>query len=114
MDGKQLKAKLQTTGRSMVDISTALGMSAQALNSYFQVSDIKTGILEKLCIVLNVDMGFFYPIASTQYTQVTNNGHAHNNTATGNVEGNSELVQQLLDMMKKKDEQIDRLLQSHK
>lgn len=111
MSGKELKAKLQATGKSISAIAELLGKSPQALNTILNVADVKTGTLEELCDALGVEMSYFYP--SKNAVQVTNNDNAHHNTATGNVSSDTVLLDALKDVIasnKKKDEQIDTLL----
>ena len=60
MTGEQLKERLTTTGRPMAQIARLIGTSRENFAATLKVADVKTGVLEKLCDVLNVKMNFFY------------------------------------------------------
>ena len=117
MTGKELKTKVLTTGHTITEISSMLGMSPQALNTIFNVADVKTGTVEKMCAALKVDMSFFYPVAPA-YEQTTNNTkevHARNIGAVGSGNGtdnegaNAELINKLLEQLDAQRKQIDKL-----
>ena len=60
MSGEQVKQKLIQGGVKISDLHTLLETSPQNVSRGLSVADVKTGFLEKLCSVLNVDMSFFY------------------------------------------------------
>ena len=60
MNGKILKEKLLSTGKSFSFIASSMGISAQALNSTLNASDVRSSTIEKLCDVLSLDLSFFY------------------------------------------------------
>ena len=47
MSGKEFKNVLLHTGMTLTDIAGKLSMSTQALNSIFNGSDVRSGIIEK-------------------------------------------------------------------
>jgi len=61
MTGKDLKKILTSKGYTTSLIAEALGKKSQDINQIFtKTEDVKTGLLEKLCKALEVDMTFFY------------------------------------------------------
>lgn len=121
MTGKELKTKVLTTGHTITEISSMLGMSPQALNTIFNVADVKTGTVEKMCAALKVDITFFYPVAPT-YEQTSNNTkevHARNIGAVGSGNGTvndgdsalvSKLLEELSELRKTNQKLMDKLL----
>ena len=61
MSGEELKNLLLRHGYTLSEVAKLLGTPqqnfSQTLNKTF---DIKSGLLENLCLKLHVDMGFFY------------------------------------------------------
>ncbi len=61
MSGEELKNHLLKHGYTLSEVAKLLGTPqqnfSQTLNKTF---DIKSGLLESLCLKLHVDMGFFY------------------------------------------------------
>ncbi len=60
MSGEQVKQKLIQGGVKVSELHTLLKTSPQNLSRGLNVADVKTGFIEKLCSVLNIDMSFFY------------------------------------------------------
>ncbi len=60
MSGKELKMVLLRTGMNLTEISAKLGMSSQALNSIFNGSDVRTGIVEKCVDKLGMSYSDFF------------------------------------------------------
>lgn len=65
MSGEELKKKLKDAGYTQAEVARKLGVVPQSIIQTLEAKDIKTGFLEDLCRVLNVDMGFFYEINSS-------------------------------------------------
>ncbi len=61
MTGEQLKHILYVAGIPQTELAKKLGTSQQNLYALLKSQDIKTGLLERLCEVLDVKMSFFYP-----------------------------------------------------
>lgn len=64
MNGKELKAKLNESGLSLAEIARRLEVTPQSVSQFFKADDVRTGLLEDLCRVLDKDMSFFYDIES--------------------------------------------------
>ena len=96
MDGLTLKHIIERNGRKLADVADALGITPQALNSAFKSNDIKSGTLEKVAQFLGV------PICQLYGESCVNNQTNVTGSNTINVGG--------YDALKKRDEQIDRLL----
>lgn len=66
MTGEELRKKLKETGISQAEIARRLGTIPETIGQKFEAKDIKTGFLEDLCKVLEVNMSFFYGGDSSQ------------------------------------------------
>ena len=98
MTGVQLKSILFKTGLTQIELAEKMGMSQQNFNKALMVKDIKTGLLERLCEVLNVKMSFFYP---DDYDHDGSFKSAHSATAVGSgniatTGASDDMVRQLL------------------
>lgn len=72
MSGEDLKQKLKEAGYTQAEVARRLGVIPQSVIQALEAKDIKTGFLEELCKVLNVDMGFFYgKMSSVDDTDIT-------------------------------------------
>ena len=87
MTGKELKERIRTKGMSESEIARRLNMSQQGFNRTLRSEDVKTGLLEKLCKVFDVDMSFFYP------TNYANGSDSIYNVPTQNADV-SDLIKQ--------------------
>lgn len=81
MTGDNLKLILLKTGIQLKDIAEKLEMSQQNFSNALKVSDVKTGLLERLCDVLNVGIEFFY--RGTKYSQPSVASSGVQSIATG-------------------------------
>lgn len=103
MKGETVKAILKRNGIALKDVAEALGESPQNLQSMLKADDIKTGVLERIANAINKSIYFFFEdnqsISGNNNTAVQGNGN-HINSETADF----------LYLLKKKDEQIDRLL----
>ena len=103
MSGKELKERLAEKG--VVNISKLaemLGQSNQRLHASMSSPDVKSGLIEEIAQVLGVDVADFYPSSNMA---ITNDGIA----VAGNG-NNVTISEKVLDLMREKDKQIDRLL----
>lgn len=96
MNGLALKHIIERNGRKLADVADALGITPQALNSAFKSADIKSGTIEKVAHFLGI------PICELYGENCINNQTNVSGSNTINVGG--------YDALKKRDEQIDRLL----
>lgn len=103
MTGREVKEKLLSNGYILADIALKLNMSPQALNSKLSVKNAKIDLLEDLSHAIGVELSFFN--GASKQTNV--NG---DNINGGSVTVNKTENEKLLELLKKKDEQIDRLL----
>lgn len=88
MDGLTLKQIIERTGRKTADVAKGIGITPQSLNSVFHSDDVKSGTIEKVAHFLGLTMHEMY----AQAIPADENGENSFNT------------------IKKRDEQIDRLL----
>lgn len=98
MNGEQLKQIIERSGLKTKDFAERLGISAQQLNNMFGNADVKSGTLERVAEIMGVSVATLY-------------GDVHAPVAIGNTGNNSvNGVGVPYDALKKRDEQIDRLL----
>ena len=112
MNGKVLQERLQDlTTMSFTDIANRIGVSPQSMYQFFEAKDVRSGLIEKLCEVLDVDLYTLYGMERP--SSIVNNG---GDVVNGhNVSNNhSEMNQQVLDILERqlnvKDEQISGLI----
>lgn len=67
MSGKELRELLASKGILQKDIARQLNMTPGGFSQQLRAKDIKTGLLESICKVLNVKMDFFY--GGTEYLE---------------------------------------------
>lgn len=70
MTGEQLKERLIRSGYQLKDVAELLEMSQQNFSKGLKVADVKTGLVEKICQVLNKKIDFFY--VDTEFAPVVN------------------------------------------
>lgn len=112
MDGQILKKRVEElTTLSKKEIASRLNVSDASLSQYFDAKDVKSGLIEKLCEVLDVDLLTLYGM--NKGGNIVNNG---GDVLSGHNVSNqhNEMNQQVLDMLRNqldvKDEQIGKLI----
>lgn len=60
MDGRKLKEKVLSANVPLTTIAERMSVSPQALNSYFNGKDVRSGSIERIAEVLGVPVSFFY------------------------------------------------------
>ena len=60
MHGINLKKGINEKGVPLSELSKSLGITPQALNSILKANDVRSGTIEKICDVLDVDINYFY------------------------------------------------------
>ena len=55
-----MKSILSRSGVQLKDLAEKLEMSQQNFSNSLKVADVKTGLIERLCEVLNVSIDYFY------------------------------------------------------
>lgn len=99
MDGKQLKQIVEKSGIRTNAFAERLGILPQSLNSIFNSADVKSGTLEKVADVLGVPVCTLY-----------GDNNVINNQVNDHIGGDNIVSFGGYDALKKRDEQIDRLL----
>ncbi|MCQ2058708.1 MAG: helix-turn-helix transcriptional regulator [Bacteroidaceae bacterium] len=104
MKGETVKEFLKKSGIPLNKVAEKMGETPQNLQSMLRADDIKTGVLERIAAAINKNLYFFYDDESQ-------NINGDNNTA---VQGNGNHIdsstKEFLALLRKKDEQIDRLI----
>jgi transcriptional regulator with XRE-family HTH domain len=107
MTGEELKKRLKKTGLKQGEMAQLLGMpNPQALYQALKADDVKSGLIEDCCRKLGLSIVELYEgddliIASDNSTAFKGNGNTVNT-----VNGTDKFIE----LLNKKDEQIDRLL----
>ena len=106
MKGIEIKRILSENGVSVAHIARHLGLSQQNLSAALQKDDIRTGLLEDIAGAIGKDVSFFYGVGTSAGSALAS---GDNSTA---VAGNNNRVntERFVNLLAKKDEQIDRLL----
>jgi len=99
MNGQILKQIIERSGIRTNAFAEKMGISPQSLNSVFNSSDVKSGTIEKVASVLGVPVCTLYGDENLLNYQTKNNIGGDNIVEIGSY-----------DALKKRDEQIDRLL----
>ena len=100
MNGAILKERLRGAGVNLSKLAMDLGYkSDQNLHSVLGATDVKSGLIENMAHALNRPISWFYGETSTIEMMSANT----NSQVTNLPEG-------VIDLLRKKDEQIDRLL----
>lgn len=60
MNGEQLKIQLLKIEPTLVEVANKLGVSKQNLDAKLSASDIKTGLLERLAVIYERPISFFF------------------------------------------------------
>lgn len=104
MNGKDFKKILLRTDMSLTEIAGKLGMSTQALNSIFNGSDVRTGIVERCIKDLQLSASDFFP-TSTQSLGV-NYGAAFG-SKVDNINQQSVINERYIDLIEHSSRQLD-------
>lgn len=99
MNGKQLKTIIERSGIRTNAFAERMGIVPQSLNSIFNSADVKSGTLEKVAEIIGVPVCTLY-----------GDGNIVNNQVNNNIGGDNNVSLNGYDALKKRDEQIDRLL----
>lgn len=104
MKGIEIKRILRDSGFTISQLARILETSQQNLNSALSAEDVKSGTIEKIAFATGMPVSFFYGESAGTATA---SGDGSTAVAGNRNNVNSEHFVQLLT---KKDEQIDRLL----
>ena len=104
MTGQELKAKLMEVGKTQKDIADLMGVTAQSL--VLSAKDVKSGTIEKIANAAGVPVSYLY-----KETDDTSNGsHSSQAVGDGAMATNSEGVKECLEIIRKQQESIDKLV----
>ena len=111
MTGKVLQERIAAVSNIPFNtIAEKIGVSAQSMYQFFTAKDVKSGLIEKVCEVLNIDIATLY---GQEQQGINNNagdvitGH---NVANRTNEESKQMISILDNQLRVKDEQIDKLL----
>ena len=98
MTGQEFKYIIERSGMRMNALAEKLGIMPQQLNNVFHAADVKSGTLERVADIMGVPVSSFY------------GGGVTNNQVNNTIGGDNNVNLNGYDALKKRDEQIDRLL----
>ena len=81
MNGLELRKALSKSKVSIVDLAEKLNMTQPNLSNAFQVQDVKSGMVEKICDALGVTIDFFY--GGTKYMKNGGEGYVAKEETVG-------------------------------
>ena len=108
MNGKTLKERIaQLSNMTYTDIAKRLNVSEQSMYQYFLVNDVKSGLIERICEIIGVDIPTMYGIEPA-HTISHNAGDVitGNNIANRVDDMGAQMITILDEQLKVKDEQI--------
>lgn len=112
MTGKLLQERLsELTNIPFTEIADRIGVSSQSMYQFFTAKDVKSGLIEKLCEVLELDIATLYG-QEPQQTISHNTGDVitGDNVVNRINEVGMQMINILDNQLKVKDEQIGKLI----
>lgn len=112
MTGKVLQERIAAvTDIPFNIIAEKIGVSAQSMYQFFTAKDVKSGLIEKVCEVLDIDIATLYG-QEQQQGIINNKGDVitGDNVANRVNEESKQMITILDNQLRVKDEQIDKLL----
>lgn len=110
MSGEQIKNKLAAAGYSIAEVARILGMTRQNLSQSLSSPDVKTGLIEKLSQSLNIPVSYFLEDVQSKSDTSTNGSHSSQAVGDGAMASNSEGVKECLEIIRRQQESIDKLV----
>ena len=110
MNGEQLKKKIAGAGYSGSAVAKLIGMSQQGFSQALNSQDIKSGLIEKVAAALNMPVSYFIESVPNNSDDTTNGSHSSQAVGDGAMATNSEGVKECLEIIKKQQESIDKLV----
>ena len=101
MTGEKLREILLAKGFVLKDIAVRLGTSQQNFIQVMKAQDVKTGLVEKLCKILDLSISDFYQDIITTNMQVT--------AKEGDILIPRSVLSQMSETIKNQQQTIDRL-----
>ena len=112
MTGKVLQERLSVlTKMPYTEIAEMLGVSSQSMYQFFTAKDVKSGLIEKLCEVLDIDIATMYGQEPAQnFSNNQGDVITGDNVVNRMNEMGSQMISILDNQLRVKDEQIGKLL----
>lgn len=110
MNGEQIKNRLAAAGYSIAESARILGMTRQNLSQALSSPDVKTGLIEKLSQSLNIPISYFIENTQPKSDDTSNGSHSSQAVGDGATATNSEGVKECLEIIRKQQESIDKLV----
>lgn len=91
MTGKELKNRIsELTGKTQAEVAEMLGVSPQALNSFFNAKDVRSGLIEDVSRVFKIPLSVIYGEAG--FSSVAGDGSTSVAGVGNNVNASDALV----------------------
>ena len=112
MTGKLLQERLsELTNIPFTEIADRIGVSSQSMYQFFTAKDVKSGLIEKLCEVLELDIATLYGQEPPQtISHNTGDVITGDNVVNRINEVGMQMINILDNQLKVKDEQIGKLI----
>ena len=111
MTGKVLQERIAAVSNIPFNtIAEKIGVSAQSMYQFFTAKDVKSGLIEKVCEVLDIDIATLYGQGQQGISHNAGDVITGNNVANRLNEESKQMISILDNQLRVKDEQIDKLL----
>lgn len=104
MKGSELKQAITRCGAKQAEVARRLGESQQNFSAALAVEDVRSSLIERVAVALEMPVSFFYGEGGGPSANAFNNSTA--------IAGNANLLNQqldkCLDLLKEKDIQVSR------
>lgn len=118
MEGKILKQKLMELNKTQKELSELLGITAQSVNAILSAKDVRSGTIEKIALVLNVPVSFFFGEMGLNQHAVANGNKSvaaiNSNVSASSEEVLKERVKSLETLVAEKERLINVLMEERK
>ena len=88
----------------MKDFAELLGYTPQHLNQAFNVADVKSGLIEKVCAAMNIPIGTLYG-DTPSVSNISGDGAGVNT-----INNDPDIINRFLSIIEEKDRQISELI----
>ena len=107
MSGEELKSIIANVEMPQAQIAEKLGIFPQSFHTLLKSKDVKSGVIENLCRILDKDIAFFYPAyAHTRSNAPVNVLPERDNTQYVRIleEQKAELQRQIQELQRDKED----------
>lgn len=111
MTGKVLQERIAAVSNIPFNtIAEKIGVSAQSMYQFFTAKDVKSGLIEKVCEVLDIDIATLYGQEQQGINHNAGDVITGDHVANRVNEESKQMISILDNQLRVKDEQIEKLL----